>query len=335
MIHIEYGADSLAGRHAEDPYTGLHIATGQGTDERGLAYKNTGGPPRISRDGDWSETYACDLFDWHLKTQESLPWLTGAAQWIFKDFTTPLRPENPIPRINMKGVVTRDLQKKESYYLFQSYWAEEPMVHIYGHTWPVRWGTEGESKAVKVYSNCDEVELFVNGKSAGTRKRNPQDVPAAGLRWSVPFLTGENTLRAVGKKSGKTVVDELHFTYQSRKWGAPAELRLKLLEEESRQAVFDNAFSSLHKRAPGTAQVIQATLHDTAGVLCLDARTRVRFSVAGAGKLLDNQGTPWGSREVELANGCARISVQLTGSTAQLGITAKDLPPAYLLLKNT
>ena len=79
MLHIEWGADSLAGRHSEDPYTGIHITMGQGTEERGLAYKNTGGPPRISRDGDWSETYACDLFDWHLKTQESLPWLTGMA----------------------------------------------------------------------------------------------------------------------------------------------------------------------------------------------------------------------------------------------------------------
>ena len=41
------------------------------------------------------------------------------------------------------GVVERDLRKKESHYVFQSYWAQEPMVHIYGHTWAVRWGGEG------------------------------------------------------------------------------------------------------------------------------------------------------------------------------------------------
>ena len=51
------------------------------------------------------ETYACNLFDWHLKVQETLEWLTGSAQWIFKDFTTPLRAENPVPRVNQKGVV--------------------------------------------------------------------------------------------------------------------------------------------------------------------------------------------------------------------------------------
>ena len=162
MLHIEWGADSHAGRHSEDAGQGIAaVATGHGTDERGLDYKLTGGAPRVSRDGDWSETYACNLFDWHLKVQESLPWLTGAAQWVFKDFTTPLRVENPVPRINQKGVVdARHDRRRKPYYVFQSYWAEEPMVHIYGHTWPVRWGDADEQKMVKVYSNCEEVELF-------------------------------------------------------------------------------------------------------------------------------------------------------------------------------
>ncbi len=37
------------------------------------------------------------------------------------------------------------------------------MVHIYGHSWPIRWGGEGDQKMVKVYSNADEAELFLNG----------------------------------------------------------------------------------------------------------------------------------------------------------------------------
>ncbi len=104
------------------------IATGHGTDERGLAYLSTGGEARVSKDGDWSETYACNLFDWHLKVQETLPWFTGSAQWIFKDFTTPLRIENPVPRVNQKGLITRDMHKKEAYYVFQSYWSDVPMA---------------------------------------------------------------------------------------------------------------------------------------------------------------------------------------------------------------
>ena len=113
FLHMEWGADSHARRHSETPdKVNAEIKTGTGADERGLDYLPTGGIPRVSVDGDWSETYACNLFDWHLKVQESQEWLTGAAQWIFKDFTTPLRAENPVPRINQKGVVGRDLDEE-------------------------------------------------------------------------------------------------------------------------------------------------------------------------------------------------------------------------------
>lgn len=294
------------------------MGAGHGTDERGLDYKPTGGPPRVSRDGDWSETYACNLFDWHLKTQEALPWLTGSAQWIFKDFTTPLRVENPIPRINMKGVITRDMTRKESYFVFQSYWADEPMVHIYGHTWPVRWGEPAETKVVKVYSNCDEVELFHAGKSLGTKKRNSQDFPAAGLRWTLPFDAGKNSVRAVGKKNGRTVTDELAFSYETRKWAAPAGFVM-----------------SLESATDGVGRhIVSAQLQDAVGVPCLDSRIRIHFSVAGNARMVDNQGTPWGSRVVELANGRASITV-IAKSAAQVAVSAEGLPTAFISIEPT
>jgi beta-galactosidase len=84
--------------------------------------------------------------------------------------------------VNQKGVVERDLTRKESYYVFQSYWAEKPMVHIPGHSWPVRWGNAGEKRNVHVYSNCENAELFLNGVSMGIRHRDSQNFPATGLR---------------------------------------------------------------------------------------------------------------------------------------------------------
>ena len=51
------------------------------------------------------------------------------------------------------------------------------MVRIYGHSWPVRWGDRGERKMVKVYSNCPEVELFVNGRSAGAQEAGQPGLP--------------------------------------------------------------------------------------------------------------------------------------------------------------
>jgi beta-galactosidase len=168
-----------------------------------------------------------------LKEQETMPWLTGSAQWVFKDFSTPGRSDNPIPRVNQKGLVERDHTLKEGYYVFQSYWSEEPMVHIYGHSWRVRWGEADEQKMIKVYSNCDTAELFLNDVSCGTKRRNSQDFPAAGLRWSVKFNRGENRLRVIGRRREATVTDEIRFLYQTDKWQKPSRLELK---ETTRQA---------------------------------------------------------------------------------------------------
>jgi len=314
LFHAEWGGDSHAGRHAENPYSTLGDIQAEGeADERGLDFAPTGGEARASRDGDWSETYLCDLVDWHLKEQETMPWLSGSAMWSFKDFATPLRADDPIPFVNQKGAVERDLTPKESFYLYQSYWTDEPMVHIYGHTWPVRWGKAGEPRWVHVYSNCDEVELFANGVSQGIRKRTTQDFPAAGLRWDVKFEAGMNALRAVGRKQGRAITDEIFFRYETRAWGAPDHFRLQT--------------SSL---SPDRVRV-QVELLDKAGVVCLDSRARVSFGLTGDGRLIDNQGTVGGSRRVELANGRAQIDVALTqNQTAVLSAHGDHIPTAFI-----
>ena len=315
LIHIEWGADSQAGRHSEDPEAILRkVATGAGTEEKGLDYLKTGGKVRVSKDGDWSETYACNLFDWHLKTQEKLEWLTGSAQWIFKDFASPLRGDNDVPRVNQKGLVERDFTKKEGYYVFQSYWSDKPMVRIYGHTWPVRWGKPGELRDVNVYSNCERAELFLNGKSLGTKVRDSQNFPAAGLHWEVSFAAGANKLHVVATKGSATVTDDVALTYQTEVWGKPAELRVQELERK------------------GDVITVGVKAFDARGVQCLDSRNVVRFSLAGAGKLIDNLGTSRASRELQLYNGRAEISLTRHGKSV-IGVTSEGLPPALLTLE--
>jgi len=292
FLHVEWGGDSHAGRHSENPDVGLsEITTGKGTDERTGDASLYGGQARASRDGDWSETYICNLFDWTLKEQEKMPWLTGAAFWIFKDFSTPIRPENPVPYVNQKGVVERDLTPKESYYVFQSYWSDKPMIHIYGHSWPVRWGEPGQQRLVKVYSNCQEVELFLNGKSQGKKQRNSQDFPAVGFHWNVQYTEGVNELMAVGKSSGEVVSDTIRQNFVTTRWGAPVKLEL--------QEVPVDEHSSW----------IVAHLTDRDGDLCLDAKNQVEFSLIGDARLIENLGTTDGSRKVELCNGIAKIKV--------------------------
>jgi len=79
---------------------------------------------------------------------------------------------------------------------------------------------------------CDKAELFVNGKSAGVKKRNSQDFPAAGLRWNVVLNKGNNNVKVIAKKKRLVVEDAINFQYQIEKWGNPAKLLIEKLKEE-------------------------------------------------------------------------------------------------------
>lgn len=313
FLHVEWGGDSHARRHSEIPDQGLSdVMRSTTADERAGDASLFGGPSRVSKDGDWSESYIVNLIDWHLKEQETMPWLTGTAYWPFKDFSTPIRPENPVPYVNQKGVVERNFNKKESFYVFQSYWTEEPIVHIYGHNWPIRWGKPGQERMVKVFSNCDEAELFVNGKSYGIRKRNSQDFPAAGLHWMVPYNVGENKIEVVAKK-GKTIVkDAITQVYQTEEWGKPTQVSLEVIEQK------------------GDSVVVEAYLRDDNGIKCLDARDYINFQSLGDGYLIVDQGTSDGSSRLQAYNGRARITFVRTGPKAVVSVHADNIGTAIL-----
>jgi beta-galactosidase len=317
FFHMEWGGSSHAGRHDENPDKGLeYVQSGQGADERAGDASLKGGSARVSKDGSWSETYICNLFDWHLKEQLTMPWLTGAAQWAFKDFSTPVRPENPVPYMNQKGVIQRDFTKKESYYVFQSYWTEKPMVHIYGHSWPERWGKDGEKRLVKVYSNCKEIELFLNGERLGIKKRDVEIYPACGLFWNVQFRKGKNELIAKAKTKDGNIQDKIELVYQTEEWGKATEL---VLTEE----VIDDTYSWL-----------KVKVLDENGILCLDARNVVEFFAVGDAELIKHQGTPHGSQKVQLCNGEAKIKVKHSGGNYSLAVQSLGLETAVVLGNN-
>ena len=243
-----------------------------------------------------------------------MDWHVGAAYWPFKDFSTPLRPENPIPYVNQKGVVERDLTKKEAYFVFQSYWTKEPVVHIYGHTYPVRWGEKDEEKLIKVYSNCKKVELFLNGQSYGEKYRDSQNFPAAGLRWKTPFKEGKNRIIAKAVTPVGIISDTLDFFYQTEKWSEATLLKLQELKRY------------------GNIVEVEAKAFDKNHVFCPDAKNKVRFEVAGDGELLDNQGTSTGSAFIELYNGRAIIKVKLKGDNTIVAVKSDGLKTGIIEL---
>lgn len=185
------------------------------------------------------------------------------------------------------------------------------MLRIYGHNWPVRWGKPGENRMVRVHSNSREVELFLNGTSAGVKRRNPEDFPSAGLRWNLPFRSGRNVLRAISTDG--TVSDEIEFLYQDQPWGDAERLTLTL------------------KRRDADIVTIEAALEDGNGLRCLESRAQVRFDLAGDGTLKDNLGTPTGSRVVQLYNGRAEISLVQRGPVVA-GVTLEGVKSGFITL---
>ena len=313
FFHAEYGGDSHVGRHTENPVSGDATTTSDGWEEniKPQAVKN------VANEGDWGENYIVDLFDWMLHVSEHLPWLTGNAQWAFKDFPTPLRPENPIPYINQKGLVDRAGKPKDAYYVFKSYWTTSPLFcYIESHTWNERSGPEKTPRPVNVFSNCPDVELFLNGVSQGIRKRDIGRYPASGLSWEVKFTEGENALIAVGLKEGKRVTED---TLAVRYWYAK-----NLLPDQI-------ALSA--ETLPGGNVLVTALAVDKNGRRCLEYNKRVYFTFEGKGELLVNYGTPTRSSVIEMANGRAQIEfVPHPGGSAVIEARNQDFKGAYIIV---
>ncbi|MGH7492302.1 MAG: glycoside hydrolase family 2 TIM barrel-domain containing protein [bacterium] len=313
FLHAEYGGDSHLGRHTENPITGEGLVNeGEWSEE-----PNRLSVKQVSRVGDWSESYIVDLFDWHLMVAEQLDWFAGNAQWAFKDFATPLRPENPIPYINQKGLVDRAGHPKDAYFVFKSRWTSSPkFCYIESHSWTERSGRSGQKRQVCVYSNSDEVSLFLNGENLGRKRRQENAFPACGLNWSVLFQEGLNTLLALGIDGGQeTARDSMLLEYSFEKNEAPAQLRL-----------------SSKPLANGNL-LIEVRAVDAQGRLCLDYNERVYFDHGGTGTLLADYGTPTRSRVIELANGKAAIEfVPEKGARATIEARTHDLQGSYLVI---
>ena len=133
FLHMEYGGSSHVGRHTEQPIPETGIEGAQVSVAEAVSQAKV---TSVAKGSDWNENYMVDLFDWHLRVSENTPNFAGNAQWAFKDFGTPLRPENPIPYVNQKGLVDRSGKPKDAYYVFASYWKTEPFCYCLLYTSP-------------------------------------------------------------------------------------------------------------------------------------------------------------------------------------------------------
>ncbi len=127
-------------------------------------------------------------------------YISGMFIWSGFDYLGEPVPYPWPARSSYYGVIDLAGFPKDTYYFYQSIWNDETMLHLFPHwTWE-----DGQEVDVWVYyNNADEVELFVNGESKGSKQLGEEEYH---LMWRIPFEAG--TLKAISRKDGKEVLSK-------------------------------------------------------------------------------------------------------------------------------
>ena len=142
--------------------------------------------------------------DWAAMKNHPLLW--GTFVWVMFDFQVAARHEGGQPNLNDKGLVTQDRKiKKDSYFFYQANWSDRPMVRIAAHRLTPRHLAETD---IEVFSNCDQVELKINGQSLPPVAPDKVRV----FRWTAAKLQpGRNVIQATATTGQETVTDSCEW----------------------------------------------------------------------------------------------------------------------------
>ena len=191
---------------------------------------------------------------------------------------------------------------KEAYYYYKQEWCNEPMVHLATH-WNYH-EREGKNMDIWCYSNCEEVELFHNGKFLGCK----ESVPHGHITWNLEYQPG--VLSAKGKKSGEVICETKIETA-----GAPAALKIEADRRDVRADGEDLIFL-----------IISVT--DVNGVFCAEAADCVTVKVEGKGRLVGiSSGDPRShescrGKTIKVFKGLMLAVVQTDNESGEIIITA-------------
>ncbi|MCX6879847.1 MAG: DUF4982 domain-containing protein [Verrucomicrobia bacterium] len=234
--------------------------------EYGLELKPDGKVNMNMRPNNQCVSYDLDRPGWGCTAEESLlfirnaPWVAGEFVWTGFDYLGEPTPYGWPSRSSYFGIIDLAGFPKDRYYLYQSQWSEQPVVHLLPHwNWA---GFEGKEIPVWCFTNADSVELFLNGKSLGSQ--DFKDGKSLHLEWQVAYQPG--TLKAVGRKGGQTIIEEV------RTAGAPAKL---VVRPDRNRLAADGADLSY----------VEVRIVDQDGNLCPNADNLIRFDLEGPGTI--------------------------------------------------
>ena len=162
---------------------------------------------------DFSQEYGLVYHKHYLREMMKRPFIAGSSLWNLNDFYSESRVD-AVPHVNNKGVVGLDREKKDVYWFYKTALSRRPILVIGNREWKSRGGVVNTAQkeciqSVPVFSNAEEVELFVNNKSLG--KKKVEDNYAL---FDVPFVGGENLLEAVAVAGDSKLRDMLRIQFR-------------------------------------------------------------------------------------------------------------------------
>ncbi|HTA29148.1 MAG TPA: beta-galactosidase GalA [Candidatus Cybelea sp.] len=248
--------DAYHKRHPAQPEIGTEQASTVCT--RGI-YANDELRGYVSAYDDNAPPWATTAEFWW-KIFAARPWLSGGFVWTGFDYRGEPTPYI-WPCINSHfGIMDTCGFAKDNFYYYQSWWSDRTVLHLVPHwNWP---GKEGKDIDVRCLSNCQEVELFLNGRSLG-RKAMPVN---SHLRWMVNYAPG--VLEAKGYKNGQVVAEQKVQTT------GPA-TAVKLTPD---RASIDADGEDL--------SIITVAVTDSAGRIVPVADNHIDFQLTGPGKII-------------------------------------------------
>ena len=178
---------------------------GPGVDPRVHSYQ----PERF----DFSQEYGLVYHKHYLNEMMKRPFVAGSSLWNLNDFYSESRVD-AVPHVNNKGVVGLNREKKDVYWFYKTALSRRPILVIGNREWKSRGGVVNTAQkeciqSVPVFSNAEEVELFVNNKSLGKKK-----IENNYALFDVPFVGGENLLEAVAVTGDNKLRDMLRIQFQ-------------------------------------------------------------------------------------------------------------------------
>lgn len=243
--------------------------------------------------------------------------MAGSFTWTGFDYKGEPNPYGWPDVSNNTGLMDVCGFPKDKYYYFESCWSDKPMVHLMPDGWNPSAAKEEQTIRVLAFSNAQRVELFLNGRSLGSRTM-PRD---SHVEWAVPYQPGR--LRAVAYSGRKVVAtDDVQTT------GAPA--RIKLSPERT----------TLKADGEDTV-VVPVSILDTQGRVVPDADDRVTFHLSGDGQILgtgngnpaDHDSDKLPERKAFHGRCIALVQAGSAPTVLRLSATAPGLSPASMTFK--